>query len=65
MWESYRAHSLFLQRKRYAHLLNLSSTDYKGWAKGLSKAGYATDKRYADKLIKLIDILELHQYDKY
>ncbi len=65
VWESYRAHSLFLQRKRYAHLLNLSSTDYKGWAKGLSKAGYATDKRYADKLIKLIDILELHQYDKY
>lgn len=65
VWESYRAHSLFVQRKRYAHLLDLKPSDYKGWAKGLSKAGYATDKRYADKLIDLIEILKLHQYDKY
>lgn len=63
-WESYRSHSLFLQKPRYKHLLDLPSTDYKAWAKGLSKAGYATDKGYADKLITLIETLELHQYDK-
>jgi flagellum-specific peptidoglycan hydrolase FlgJ len=64
VWESYRAHSLFLQRDRYKHLLNLSKKDYKGWAHGLKKAGYATDKRYAYKLISLIETLNLHQYDK-
>ena len=64
VWESYRAHSLFLQKDRYKHLLDLPQTDYKAWAKGLSKAGYATDKRYADKLITLIEALDLHQYDK-
>lgn len=63
-WESYRAHSLFLQKDRYKHLLDLPPTDYKAWANGLSKAGYATDKRYADKLITLIEALNLHQYDK-
>ncbi|MFK7947953.1 MAG: glycoside hydrolase family 73 protein, partial [Saprospiraceae bacterium] len=63
-WESYREHSLFLQKPRYKHLLDLPPTDYKAWAKGLSKAGYATDKRYADKLITLIEALNLHQYDK-
>ena len=64
VWASFRAHSLFLQRNRYQHLLKLSSTDYKSWARGLSKAGYATDKKYASKLIKLIDNLKLYQYDK-
>lgn len=62
-WESYRAHSLFLQKPRYKHLLALDQTDYKGWAKGLSAAGYATDKRYADKLITLIEALDLNKYD--
>jgi flagellum-specific peptidoglycan hydrolase FlgJ len=62
-WDSYRAHSLFLQKPRYKHLLNLNQTDYKGWANGLSAAGYATDKRYADKLITLIEALELYKYD--
>lgn len=62
-WESYRTHSLFLQKPRYKHLLDLDQTDYKGWAKGLSAAGYATDKRYADKLITLIEALELNKYD--
>jgi flagellum-specific peptidoglycan hydrolase FlgJ len=62
-WDSYRAHSLFLQKPRYKHLLALNQTDYKGWAKGLSAAGYATDKRYADKLITLIEALELNKYD--
>jgi flagellum-specific peptidoglycan hydrolase FlgJ len=64
VWESYRSHSLFLQRDRYKHLLKLKKTDYKGWAHGLKKAGYATDKRYAYKLISLIETLNLYQYDK-
>lgn len=63
-WESYRAHSVFLQRNRYRHLLKLPRTDYKSWARGLSKAGYATDPKYADKLIRIIETLHLHQYDK-
>lgn len=62
-WESYRTHSLFLQKPRYKHLLSLDQTDYKGWAKGLSTAGYATDKHYADKLITLIEALKLYKYD--
>jgi flagellum-specific peptidoglycan hydrolase FlgJ len=64
VWESYRAHSLFLQRDRYKHLLKLKKTDYKGWAHGLKKAGYATDKRYAYKLINIIEALKLYEYDK-
>lgn len=62
-WESYRAHSYLLQAPRYKHLYKLKSTDYKAWAKGLKKAGYATDKFYAEKLIHLIEELDLHQYD--
>ena len=62
-WASYRAHSLFLQRQRYKHLLELPSSDFKSWAKGLSKAGYATDKRYADKVILIIETLKLHRFD--
>lgn len=64
VWESYRAHSLFLQRTRYRHLLKLPRTDYKSWAKGLSKAGYATDKRYPEKIIGIIENLKLHRFDK-
>jgi flagellum-specific peptidoglycan hydrolase FlgJ len=63
-WASYRAHSLFLQKNRYRHLLKLPHSDYKSWARGLSKAGYATDKRYADKLILIINTLKLHRFDK-
>ena len=63
-WESYRAHSLLLKNnKRYSKLFKLGKKDYKNWAKGLKKAGYATDKTYADKLIRLIEELDLHQYD--
>lgn len=61
---SYRDHSLFLtQRKRYASLFELSIQDYKGWARGLRKAGYATDKKYPQKLISLIERYNLQQYD--
>lgn len=62
--ESYKQHSKLLQKKRYKPLFRLKITDYKGWAKGLQKAGYATDKRYAGKLIKIIEELELHTLDK-
>lgn len=65
--ESYRAHSTFLadERKayRYGKLFDLDKTDYKGWAKGLLEAGYATDKKYPQKLISLIKKYELFQYD--
>ncbi|NJL74702.1 MAG: glucosaminidase domain-containing protein [Saprospiraceae bacterium] len=63
-WESYRAHSNLLQGSRYKHLQNLNKTDYKSWAKGLKKAGYATDPNYADKLIRLIEDLQLYRLDR-
>jgi LysM repeat protein len=63
--ESYRDHSLFLKNKsRYAFLFNYSSTDYKNWAHGLKKAGYATNNEYAYRLIQIIEENELNQYDK-
>ncbi len=61
--ESYDDHAKFLQRSRYAALFELKSTDYKGWAHGLKKAGYATDPRYPQKLIDLIERYELHNLD--
>jgi flagellum-specific peptidoglycan hydrolase FlgJ len=62
--ESYRAHSVFLQRSRYKHLKKLGTKNYKEWAHGLRKAGYATDKKYAPKLITLIETLKLNKFDK-
>lgn len=62
--ESYRAHSLFLQKDRYKHLKKLGTKNYKSWAHGLRKAGYATDKKYAPKLIKLIEVLDLARFDR-
>ncbi len=62
--QSYRAHSEFLQRTRYSHLKKLGTKNYKDWAIGLRKAGYATDKNYGPKLIKLIEALNLNRYDK-
>lgn len=62
-WESYRAHSHLLNAPRYKKLYQLGRTDYKSWAMGLKRAGYATDKFYGEKLINLIDDLNLHQYD--
>lgn len=61
---SFVDHSEFLVgRKRYAKLFNLKKTDYKGWAKELRKAGYATDKKYPQKLISLIERYKLYTYD--
>jgi LysM repeat protein len=63
-FESYEDHSRFLAgSKRYASLFNLKVTDYKGWARGLKSAGYATNPQYANKLIELIQLYKLYQYD--
>ncbi len=62
---SYNDHSKFLTgRKRYAFLFKLRITDYKGWARGLKKAGYATDKKYPKKLIGIIQNYQLYEFDK-
>lgn len=64
-YDSYKDHSLFLtKRDRYAFLFELEITDYKGWAKGLKKAGYATNPKYPELLIKIIEDNELYKYDK-
>jgi flagellum-specific peptidoglycan hydrolase FlgJ len=61
---SFRDHSLFLtQRSRYQDLFKLRKDDYKGWAKGLKKAGYATDPKYPDKLIGIIERNDLTRFD--
>lgn len=62
--QSFEDHSRFLQRSRYAALFELRPTDYKGWAHGLKKAGYATDPRYPAKLIDLIERYQLHKLDE-
>lgn len=62
--EGFEDHSRFLaERQRYASLFNLDPTDYKAWARGLKEAGYATNPEYANKLISLIEIYQLHEYD--
>ena len=65
---SYVAHSEFLRNPakafRYGFLFRLDPQDYKGWAKGLRRSGYATDPRYADILISLIERYNLAQYDR-
>ena len=63
-WESFRDHSNLLMRSHYNQLQYLSKTDYVGWAKGLEKAGYATDKLYAEKLVKIIENLKLYRFDE-
>ncbi len=60
---SYRDHSKVLAKKRYAFLYNLNPFDYRAWAHGLKKAGYATDPKYAFKLIKIIEKYSLQIYD--
>lgn len=61
--DSYRDHSDFLRaNKRYEFLFRLDGTDYEGWAKGLKKAGYATNPRYPDLLIKYVEQYDLQQY---
>jgi LysM repeat protein len=62
--DSYEDHSNFLKKyKRYEPLFKLELTDYKGWARGLKKAGYAEDPEYASKLIRIVEMFELYKYD--
>lgn len=62
--ESYEDHSKFLKyRSRYAQLFKLDIHDYKGWALGLKKAGYATNPQYANRLISIIEKYQLYKYD--
>ncbi len=62
---SYKDHSAFLStRKRYSFLFKLGKKNYKAWAKGLKKAGYATDRKYPKKLIKIIKNYRLYEFDK-
>lgn len=65
VYESYEDHSRFLvSGQRYSKLFKLKTTDYKGWAKGLKAAGYATNPKYASKLIEIIELYELYEYDR-
>jgi LysM repeat protein len=62
--QSFEDHSAFLLRPRYASLFQLKPTDYKGWAHGLKKCGYATDPQYPQKLIALIERYDLDKFDR-
>ncbi|MBB6463394.1 glycoside hydrolase family 73 protein [Flammeovirga kamogawensis] len=63
--DSYEDHGDFLRtRSWYSSLFELKITDYKGWAKGLKKAGYATDPKYPSKLITIIETYRLNELDK-
>ncbi|WP_461485213.1 glucosaminidase domain-containing protein [Pedobacter sp.] len=62
--ESYKDHSQFLKRKRYAALFELDKNDYRNWAIGLKNAGYATNPKYPDLLINIIEKYQLYQYDQ-
>ena len=63
--DAYKEHSYFLVRNpRYDFLFKLRKTDYKAWAKGLKKAGYAENPKYPAKLIELIERYKLYNYDK-
>ncbi len=62
---SFRDHSLFLtQRSRYKDLFSYKKDDYKSWAKGLRKAGYATDPKYPQKLISIVEKYKLYTFDE-
>ena len=62
--DSFEDHSLFLKRKRYEPLFQLKIDDYKGWARGLKRCGYATSPTYAKALIELIERHDLDRYDE-
>jgi len=62
-WWSYRDHSKLLTSKHYRHLTKLKRTQYKQWARGLKKCGYATAPKYAEILISIIEKYELWRYD--
>jgi len=62
-WQSYKDHSDYLAgSKRYEALFKLSASDYKGWAQGLKRCGYATNPKYAQLIIKLVETYQLQEY---
>lgn len=64
-YDSFKDHSIFLStRDRYSFLFDLEITDYKGWAHGLKRAGYATNPKYPQLLIGIIEDYKLYRYDK-
>ena len=64
-FDSFEDHSRFLANgQRYAKLFKLKTTDYQGWANGLKAAGYATNPKYAQQLIDIIQLYKLYEYDK-
>ena len=63
-WESFRAHSELLQKKIYKPLHKYGTKDYKHWAQGLERVGYATEKSYSELLISIIEREKLYSYDK-
>lgn len=62
--QSFEDHARFLKRDRYAPLYKIKKSNYKKWAKTLRKCGYATDRKYPDKLISLIERYDLHKIGK-
>ena len=62
--QSFIDHSDFLSKSRYSKLFNYETTDYKSWAKGLKKAGYASDPKYPNKLIEIIEKYDLYKFDQ-
>lgn len=65
VYESYEDHSQFLtSQPRYKSLFKLKRTDYKGWARGLKRCGYATNPAYANQLIDIIELYKLHEFDR-
>ena len=62
--DSYEDHAEFLKKPRYSFLFDYKINDYKSWAKGLKKAGYATDPNYPTKLINIIETYKLYEYDE-
>lgn len=65
VWGSFRDHSKFLQKERYKSRTDkCGNNDYKCWAQALQEGGYATDPRYAKKLIRLIERYKLYKYDQ-
>lgn len=63
-FDSFEDHSRFLAKgQRYSGLFKLKITDYRGWARGLKAAGYATNPKYAQQLIDIIQLYKLYQYD--
>lgn len=63
-WESFREHSLILRSGAYDSLQAIPLSDYKGWAKGLQGLGFSPDKDYARNLVRIIELLDLDQFDR-